>query len=556
MSRIRIQALRSIDTIFYILTDKTLNITDTLTFNKELNVINDKVLNFAILITSLFSLPWFIIMLVRIQFIDFETIASIQFFILVLVGTLFLFRDKINFKFRFVLYIVLVSSLTFLFAINVGMLGFWGSGIVLIVTIVSIFYRKSYAFITLGLLFLISGVIAYLFLSNYLTVHFDILTYVNGYVIWMVMLVTFVYVSTITIYTIGLRRSFFVSSIKQLIQEKEKAKKSEQKFKNIFNSSTEGIVISDFEGNILEANKSLLDSTGITKNDIRNKTVRDFVLPEYHSTINERAKSLEQNQALPLLEISIRNIKNEIIPVELNTILIDYNNKKAVFSIIRDITERKKLDQKILSTIIQTEEKERSWLAKELHDGVGPLLSATKIYAKALSSADNEEEKLYTIMKLNETVDEAIISAQEIANNISPHVLRNFGLKGAIESFYQKINKTSSPTFNFQTNLDGRIDENIETTLYRVVVELMHNSFKYANAKLICISLNIDGDKISLNYSDDGDGFDFKKVQEESTSMGLSNIYSRIKSLNGKINMYSEKNKGFKVEIIIDLSYN
>jgi len=357
----------------------------------------------------------------------------------------------------------------------------------------------------------------------------------------------------IVIFTVDMQRRFFISTIKQLTLEKEKVQRSEQKFKNIFDSSTEGIIISDFEGHILETNQALLNFMNLTKDQLNDKTIRDFVLPEYHAIMKERTESLIPNESPPLLEMQVKNFKSETVPVEINMILIDYNNQKAVFSVIRDITERKKMEQNILSTIIQTEEKERSRLAKELHDGVGPLLSATKIYAKALPNADNEEERVYTIMKLNETVNEAIISAQEIANNISPHVLRNFGLKGAIESFYQKINKISSFTFDFHSNLEERINENIETILYRVVVELINNTIKYANAKLVTVILIIDENKISLNYSDDGKGFDLEKTKKMSTSMGLSNIYSRIKSLNGQIIMYSEKNKGFEVDVKIDL---
>ena len=530
------------------------NNTDTYSnFTKELNAINDKVLNFAILVSALFSVSLLIIAIVRLQTINLVSASFAQFTLMLSTGVLFLTRNNTRFKFRLIAYTSILVAVVFSFALNFGMLGFWGGGIILITSIISIFYRKKYAFVILGILSIISGIIGYLFWSKYLVVKFDVLLYVYGYSIWVTMIITFLYISTIVIYTINMQRDFFVSSIKQLTLAKEKVQKSEQKFKTLFNSSLEGIAISDFEGNILEANKSLLDFMNVAKDQLRGKTVRDFVLPEYHAIMRERTESLVSNQPKPTLEMLLRNFKNEPILVEINMTLIDYNNDKAVFSVIRDITERKKEENNILSTIIQTEEKERSRFAKELHDGVGPLLSATKIYAKALPSADNEEERIYTIMKLNETVDEAIISAQEIANNISPHVLRNFGLKGAIESFYQKINKTSSLIFDFRSNLEKRIDENIETILYRIVVELINNTIKYAQAKLITIILMIDENKISLNYSDDGTGFDLKKVQEESTSMGLSNIYNRISSLNGQVNMKSEKNKGFEVDIKIDL---
>jgi signal transduction histidine kinase len=263
--------------------------------------------------------------------------------------------------------------------------------------------------------------------------------------------------------------------------------------------------------------------------------------------------NLMDAKVVPLIEITVRNKRGEVVPVELNTMLIEYNNEKAVFSVVRDITERKKVEQKILSTVIQTEEKERSHFAKEIHDGVGPLLSASKIYAKALQKADNEEELKYILSKLNETIDEAITSAQEIANNISPHMLQNFGLKGAIESFYHKIGKTSPVGFDFKTNLKERLDINIETTLYRVVVEMINNTIKYAGANSITIELMKENRNISLVYSDDGEGFNLRKTIKESTGMGLSNIESRIKSLDGQIIMSSENQKGFHVEIKINL---
>jgi signal transduction histidine kinase len=255
---------------------------------------------------------------------------------------------------------------------------------------------------------------------------------------------------------------------------------------------------------------------------------------------------------MPLLEVTLKSSGNKIIPVELNTILIDYDKRKAIFTIVRDITERKKVEQKILRTIIQTEEKERSRLAKELHDGVGPLLSATKIYAKALLNADDEEIQ-FIISKLNETVDEAILTAQEISNNMSPHVLRNFGLNGAIESFYQKINKTYPTVFYFSSNLKERIDEDIETILYRIMVELIHNTIKHACATEVTIKLLVDADSITLTYADDGKGFDVEKTLEENTGMGLSNIYSRVKSINGKIKIQSIENKGVNIFVKINL---
>jgi signal transduction histidine kinase len=136
---------------------------------------------------------------------------------------------------------------------------------------------------------------------------------------------------------------------------------------------------------------------------------------------------------------------------------------------------------------------------------------------------------------------------------MSPHVLRNFGLNGAIESFYQKINKTYPTVFYFSSNLKERIDEDIETILYRIMVELIHNTIKHACATEVTIKLLVDADSITLTYADDGKGFDVEKTLEENTGMGLSNIYSRVKSINGKIKIQSIENKGVNIFVKINL---
>lgn len=532
---------------------KSVKINSSSDFKSELESSNNKILNFAIFISILFAIPGLIGTYTRFKTIGLASLVSYQFILLFFLISIYLFRKKTSFNFRFISYVSLLTILLLSYVFNVGMLGYWSLHIVFISLIISVFYQKKYAFFILSLITLIVSAAAYLYYNKYIGIKFNIDTYINSYNIWLVMILTFLYISIVTIFIVGKQREFFTSTVEQLYIAKENALISEKKFKNIFNSSSNSIVISDFEGNILEVNKTLLDFIGVSESEIKNKTVRDFVLPEYYITINEKANSLVDNQLSPLIEIVIRNSQNMFVPVEVNTILIDYDDQKAVFSVIHDISERKKLEQKILSTIIQTEERERSRFAKELHDGVGPMLSATKIYAKALQSCDSEEDRLYTIMKLNDTVNEAIIGAQEIANNLSPHVLRNFGIKGAIESFFHKINKTSKIIFDFHTNIDYRIDENIETTLYRVLVELINNSIKYSDAKLIIIVLISIEDYISLNYSDNGVGFDLETTLKNNTGMGLSNIISRIKSLNGKINMKSDIDQGIEVDIKIGI---
>ena len=125
---------------------------------------------------------------------------------------------------------------------------------------------------------------------------------------------------------------------------------------------------------------------------------------------------------------------------------------------------------------IEAEEKERSRVAKELHDGVSPIMSAVKLYVQSVWDCQDSDLRRTILEKVGGTIDEAIISLSEISNNLSPHVLENFGLGIALKSFIEKIEDARKIKFNVSINFENRLPVNVEVTLYRVIVELINNS--------------------------------------------------------------------------------
>jgi len=134
---------------------------------------------------------------------------------------------------------------------------------------------------------------------------------------------------------------------------------------------------------------------------------------------------------------------------------------------------------------------------------------------------------------------------------LSPHLLNDFGLEKAINSFINnlKFAEGINITFNAE-NLEERFTEQIEVVLYRVVIELIHNTLKHAKASSIEINLSREEDKIRLIYIDDGIGFDFNKKLSESSGMGLYSILSRLRSLNGKYKIRSSAERGGMMAVI------
>ncbi len=215
---------------------------------------------------------------------------------------------------------------------------------------------------------------------------------------------------------------------------------------------------------------------------------------------------------------------------------------------------REESEKEILNAIIKTEEKERKRFAKDLHDGLGPILSTVKLSISTLSQIEQKKRNKEIISNTEVVINEALKSIKEISNNLSPHILNNFGLASAIKSFTNKIVKSKTINISFYSNMhDERLDENVEVVLYRIVCELMNNTVKHALANNIGIDLIKNNNLVKLAYTDDGKGFNVEKVLNEKTSgMGYSNMLTRIKSLKGKLNIISSKEKG--TEVIIEVS--
>ena len=220
-----------------------------------------------------------------------------------------------------------------------------------------------------------------------------------------------------------------------------------------------------------------------------------------------------------------------------------------------NLTEKKRrvYERRILNAIIRTEEKERQHFSKELHDGLGPLLSSAKMSISALDRMSVDPTQKELIASTSLVIDEAVRSLRELSNNMNPNVLNNFGLARSVQSFIKKLSPLKGVRVNFSSHLeDRRFDQDVEVILYRVVCEVINNSLKHASAEHInlCI-LQTAPDEINIIFEDDGVGFDTQQVMNDPGSgMGLSNVLSRIASLKGKVEIDSAPGAGTRIHIM------
>lgn len=330
---------------------------------------------------------------------------------------------------------------------------------------------------------------------------------------------------------------------------------SDEHVRILLDSTSDEIFLSNMRGDILYVNQQACNSLGYTQEEFRRFNVRDIKSDRYALKV-DRNRQILVEQGESIFESEHRCKNGEIVPVELKSRIIEINGERVVLSVSRNTGDRKKMERKLLSVVIQTEEKERERFSKDMHDGLGPLLSAIKLYVNELDSNEMDvDERRNFIKHINELIDEAVVSTRTISNNLMPRVIHEYGISKAIESFCNKINRTNQIRIQFkEAGIPKDLDQNIQLILFRVMSELINNTLKHAQASEVSIHLRMDDKQIHLTFADNGVGFDVSQVlQDQNTGIGLKNIMSRISSIQGRMELFSEIGKGFRIEIEIDI---
>lgn len=196
-------------------------------------------------------------------------------------------------------------------------------------------------------------------------------------------------------------------------------------------------------------------------------------------------------------------------------------------------------------SLISGEEKERARLSRELHDGLGPLLTILRI--KVESSKINEADKVELLKLFDDTLGEM----RKISNNLMPSVLTDFGAGEAIRNLVGQIDTSSLKIrYQYDKNENLEIPPNVSIALYRVAQEALNNALKHARASQLNISLTEFPDRVSLYVQDDGHGFDPGTVQGGN---GLRNMRERVNVESGIFEI-SSNSRGSVIEVEIPIT--
>lgn len=200
--------------------------------------------------------------------------------------------------------------------------------------------------------------------------------------------------------------------------------------------------------------------------------------------------------------------------------------------------------------VLEAEERERQRIAKDLHDGVGQIMSAAKMNLSSFESelAFANDEQRVRFEKIIHLVDESCKEVRSVSHNMMPNALLKSGLASAVREFTDKIDSKVIRINLHTEGLDERLDTDVETVLYRVIQECVNNVIKHAKANHLEISMIRDQDGISATIEDNGQGFDVSDP-EKFEGIGLKNINTRLEYLKGTVEYDSKPGKGTLVAI-------
>ena len=344
------------------------------------------------------------------------------------------------------------------------------------------------------------------------------------------------------------RRSMDLYALRDLADFKraeESLLESEHLYKTLVNQLPNPILI-HIGGQVVFANDLILEITGYDKEGIIGENVAELLTDPADPKSRERFSNLTGDSFAEESEFEIRTENRKVVIKNflMRNSRIKYKGKDAVMTILIDITERKHLEKYVLSRVIETEEKDRKQFAADLHDDLGPILSSIKLHLGLLEHPKSPEKFAETLAICNNQLAETIAKMRIIANNLMPRLIDNFGIEAALNSFIQTMQHEGVFGIEFVSNLDGRrFPRQIELHFYRIICELINNTVKHAGASKSFVKLKYSRSGLTLDYTDNGKGYNVDDIGKKPGGMGIGNILHRVSLIDAKIRFSRKKEK-------------
>ena len=253
--------------------------------------------------------------------------------------------------------------------------------------------------------------------------------------------------------------------------------------------------------------------------------------------------SLSADQIFPIILMGV------LIMTAMALALIAYFNysRRRILQAQQESQQLKlKYQEELIQNNIIVQEKERKRIAEDLHDEIGSKLNVINLYLHKLKKTDRSEDKYAGLISdMGEALDKTIQVSRNLAHELLPPTLDNFGLIPAVEELLETINSTGQIEIEIQNNAEIRQLKNkwSEINLYRVLQEMFTNSIKYGKGCRVNILFDYKDNQLDIGYKDDGPGYE-PSADINKHGMGLGNISNRLIMIQAQWTDQSRLNEG------------
>lgn len=326
----------------------------------------------------------------------------------------------------------------------------------------------------------------------------------------------------------------------------------------------DAVYFRDAQSRYLLVNKAVEEIVGLRKEEIIGKTM-DQLLPQDLLEQCRRSDNEAIKHKLICIEeqMTDKNGKNIFFKTTKILLLDDQGNIRGLVGISRNITERKRAEEQILSYQEQLrslaselsliEERERRQIATSLHDNIGQTLALSYIKLGALQELTSSPSLAKSFKEIRELIEQAILYTKTLTSEISPPILYELGFEAAVEWLGEQIQNQYGILFNFEDDKQPKpLNDEIRVILFHAVREVFINITKHAQARNVKVFVQREGNEIRISVEDDGVGFDISQINShlgKSGSFGLFNIRERLNYIGGRLKIESKIGNGTHITL-------
>ncbi|NQT80412.1 MAG: PAS domain S-box protein, partial [Candidatus Aminicenantes bacterium] len=377
-------------------------------------------------------------------------------------------------------------------------------------------------------------------------------------------------VSAVTIKDKKGKAKYYDGIIENITERKlaeEAMRKCEMTYRALFESGNDPVILFSLNGTIVSANQKAAEILGYNVEELIGMSYKDIIASSEIKDADDKLKSLQEGKTFLPYERTVYKKNGTEFPSEVNLSLVQDENNKPVFlqSIFRDITERKRADEELLTSREQlrnlaahlqaVREGERTSIAREIHDDLGQTMTALKMDLSLLGTKLPKDQKslLKKTKSMSKLIDSTIQTVQRISAELRPGVLDDIGLTAALEWQGGEFQKRTGIKCELTVDPeDIFLDKDCSTAIFRIFQETLTNVARHSKAKWVKVNLKKKARRLELKIRDNGRGITEEQISN-SKSFGLIGIRERVQFLGGEVEIRGIQNRGTTLKAWIPL---